>query len=144
MHACTFFGHRDCSENIKPILKKTLIELVKDDVTTFYVGNNGMFDSLAISVLKSLKKEYSNIDFYIVLAYLPSSGKMIDNEVKTLFPEGIEKIPKKFAIVFRNIWMIEKSDYVVTFVTRPQGGAAQFYEQSIKKGKKVINLGNIK
>lgn len=48
MHACTFFGHRDCSENIKPILKKTLIELVKDDVTTFYVGNNGMFDSLAI------------------------------------------------------------------------------------------------
>lgn len=40
--------------------------------------------------------------------------------------------------------MIEKSDYVVTFVTRPQGGAAQFYEQSIKKGKKVINLGNIK
>ena len=26
----------------------------------------------------------------------------------TLLPEGIERIPKRFAIVFRNKWMIKK------------------------------------
>ncbi|MBQ8203233.1 MAG: hypothetical protein IJZ75_03020, partial [Clostridia bacterium] len=56
------------------------------------------------------------------------------------YPEGIEKAPLKFAIVKRNRWMIEKSDFVITYVNRVIGGAAQFKELSAKKGKTVINI----
>lgn len=36
--------------------------------------------------------------------------------------------------------MIDKSDYVVVYITHPWGGAAQFKELAEKKGKAVINL----
>jgi len=36
--------------------------------------------------------------------------------------------------------MVENSQYVVTYVTRTFGGAAQFKELAIKKGKTVIEI----
>lgn len=35
--------------------------------------------------------------------------------------------------------VIEKSDFVVAYVSRPFGGAANFYEISKRKNKTVIN-----
>jgi hypothetical protein len=58
----------------------------------------------------------------------------------TVFPEGLEKIPPRFAISKRNRWMIEHSDYVVTYVRHSFGGAAQFKALAEKKGKKAIEL----
>ena len=54
-----------------------------------------------------------------------------------------ETVPKRFAIFYRNKWMIERSDYVVTYVTHQIGsGAAQFKELAEKQGKIVIELWN--
>ena len=37
---CTFFGHRDVVENIQPILRSVLKDLIEQNgVTIFYVGN---------------------------------------------------------------------------------------------------------
>ena len=48
---CTFFGSRYSSGEIRGILKDRIIGLIKkNNVTTFYVGNNGMFDGLEISI----------------------------------------------------------------------------------------------
>ncbi len=58
----------------------------------------------------------------------------------TLLPEGIEFIFPKYAISWRNKWMLERSDYVVCYITRPFGGAAQFVEMAKKKQKTVINI----
>ena len=49
-------------------------------------------------------------------------------------------MPLRFAISYRNKWMIEQSDYVVTYVNHSWGGAAQFKELAEKKGKTVIEL----
>lgn len=36
---CTFFGHSDTPETVKPTLKTAIIELIeKEHVTGFYVG----------------------------------------------------------------------------------------------------------
>lgn len=142
MKSCTFFGHSDCCEPIKPLIREVLLNLIKEDVTRFYVGNNGLFDSMVISVLKELKKEFSEISFFVVLAYLPKAKYEMEL-YETIYPEGIERAPIRFAISFRNKWMIQKSEYVVCYVTRPQGGAAQFYEMALRKNKKVINLPDI-
>ena len=69
---CTFFGHSETPETIKPTLKAAIIELMeKDNVTEFYVGNHGNFDRMAISILSELAKTQS-IRFYVVLAYQPT------------------------------------------------------------------------
>ena len=142
MKSCTFFGHSDCCEPIKLLLKNTLINLIKDNVTTFYVGNNGLYDSNVISVLRELKESYAQISFFVVLAYLPKVKEDI-KLYETIYPLGIEVVPPRFAISFRNKWMLQKSDYVVTYIKRPQGGAAQFHELALEKYKKVINLPDI-
>ena len=62
------------------------------------------------------------------------------DDCPTVYPEGLENVPKRFAIYARNKWMIEKSDFVVTCVNRSFGGAAQFKEFAIKRGKTVVEL----
>ena len=62
-----------------------------------------------------------------------------DSFTNTVYPEGIETVPKRFAISWRNKWMLKESDYVVTYITHTWRGAAQFAE-SAKRQKNVINL----
>ena len=142
MKTCTFFGHSLITKDISSELKKTLINLiVKENVKKFYVGNHGDFDHIVHSVLIELSKIY-DINYYVVLAYIPE--KKYDPEDNspsdTILPDGIEKIIPKFAISYRNKWMIEQSDFVVTYVTHDYGGAAQFRDKAIKIGKTVINI----
>ena len=42
---CTFFGHKDTPQNILPVLRTVIIDLIQNkNVDLFYVGNNGNFD----------------------------------------------------------------------------------------------------
>lgn len=57
MEVCTFFGHRDCPETIKPRLREVLVDLIANKrVDTFYVGNQGRFDGMARGILHELEK----------------------------------------------------------------------------------------
>ncbi len=134
---CTFFGHKDTPIQIEPKLRRTLIELIENnDVRNFYIGNHGNFDRMVTKVLKELKITYPHISYTVVLAYLPTTKYDCD----TVYPEGIENVPPRFAISYRNRYMIDKCNYVVTYVTRSFGGAVQFKELALKKGKLVIEL----
>ena len=139
--ACTFFGHRDCPETIKPKIRAAVIDLIENHgVTMFYVGNQGNFDRLVRSVLKEVTTAYPGVGYAVVLAYMPSAKKSADDFSDTLLPDGIEKVPKRFAISWRNKWMIEHADYVVTYVTRLFGGAAQFSALAKSKGKIIYDI----
>lgn|GEM_PF-4919496 len=100
---------------------------------------------MAYDILKELFKIY-NISYKIVLAYIPvkkSEFDIIDYSY-TVIPEGIEKIPKRFAIVYRNKFMIENSDFVITYITRNSlSGAAKFRDYAIKKEKIIIELSSL-
>ena len=89
--------------------------------------------------LEDLSRIYP-ITYSVVLAYMPTKKNEYDDYANTIFPEGIETAPKRFAISYRNKWMIEQSDVVVTYVTHSFGGAAQFKEMAKKQGKTVIEL----
>lgn len=139
--ACTFFGHRDCPETIKPKIRTAVIDLIENHgVTMFYVGNQGNFDRLVRSVLKEVTTAYPGVGYAVVLAYMPSAKKRADDFSDTLLPDGIEKVPKRFAIPWRNKWMIEHADYVLTYVTRPYGGSAKFKGITVKMGKRICEL----
>ena len=140
---CTFFGHRNTPAGIRSKLHDTLVELIEHDgADTFYVGNQGGFDSIVLRELKTLSRAYPHIRYSVVLAYMPEKHSEYDmtDYTDTVFPEGLETVPRKFAIDKRNSMMVEWSDIVVTYITHSGGGAAKFKELAEKKSKVVINL----
>lgn len=58
----------------------------------------------------------------------------------TILPEGIEKVPARFSISYRNKWMVDRADTVITYVKYPPSGAAKFKELAIKKEKRLLSL----
>ena len=142
MAACTFFGHRECPDTIKPKLREVLIDLiVNHGVDMFYVGNQGQFDAIVRSTLRDLQKEYPQVDYAVVLAYMPGEKNDYDDYSDTMLPEGIESVHPRYAISRRNNWLLKESDYVVTYITHSWGGAAQYAAKAKKQGKTVINMG---
>lgn len=141
MEICTFFGHRECPDSIKDKLKEVLVDLIiNHDVDMFYVGNQGRFDAFVRSILRELKKEYPQIDYAVVLTYMPGKQMEYDDYSDAMLPEEIEAVHPRYAISWRNNWMLRRSDYVVTYITHSWGGAAQFAEKAKRSGKVVINL----
>ena len=141
MPACTFFGHRDCPDTIKPRLREVLIDLIENhNVDMFYVGNQGRFDAIVRSVLQDLQHEYSKITYAVVLAYMPDRRGAEDDYSDTTLPEGIESVHPRYAISWRNNWMLKQSDYVVTYITHSWGGADQYARRAYSSGKYVINI----
>lgn len=140
---CTFFGHKDTPKEIEPTLRSTLIDLIENkNVNVFYVGNNGNFDTMVRRQLENLSQTYP-IEYHVVLAYLPTEKNKYDNLTNTIYPEGLETVPKRFAIPWRNKWMIQQSDIVVTYVTHNFGGAAQFKGMAERQEKTMIELNEI-
>ena len=137
MKTCTFFGHRDAPESIYGKLEQEIINLIENEkVDRFLVGNKGLYDSMVRNTLENLSQKY-NFTYYVVLAYLPKDNLCPENSI---MPTGFEKFPPKFAIDKRNEYMLNKSDFVICYVTHHFGGAGKFMEKAIKKNKKVINI----
>ena len=143
MSVCTFFGHSDCPSTVAPKLRSVLIDLIENHgVDVFYVGNQGNFDHMVRSALKELAEIYPHIRYAVVLAYMPGKrDARTDFDYKnTMLPEGIEAVHPRFAISWRNKWMIRQADYVVTYITHSWGGAAHFSDLAEKQRKVIINL----
>ena len=139
-NSCCFFGHRDAMDSIRSKLKEEIIRLIEEHgVNDYYVGNQGGFDSLVLSVMKELTVSYPQIRYFVVLAYLPDEKRTIP-ETNTIYPEGLERVPKRFCIARRNDWLIEHSRYVICYVAHITGGAAQFMEKARRKNRTVINI----
>ena len=141
----TFFGHSRIPQDIKPLLIKTIVDLiVNNGVNEFYVGNHGAFDCMVRKVLMEIKKEYQNIEYSVVLAYLPTKKDEYYDYSDTIYPDLLEKVPYRFAICRRNDWMINHSDVVITYTSECFGGAYEFKKKAQKRGKIIIELYNPK
>ena len=141
MPACTFFGHRECPETIKPKLRQVLIDLIDNhNVDMFYVGNQGHFDAIVRGVLRDLQHKYPQIHYAVVLAYMPGKQNEYDDFSDTMLPEGIESVHPRYAISWRNNWMLKQSDYVVTYTTHSWGGAAQYVAKAKRLGLCVFAI----
>ncbi len=141
MRICTFFGHRDCPNTVKVKLQKVLEDLIiNHHVNTFYVGHQGQFDALVYHTLQEFKRIHPHIRITVVLAYMPRKKTDTDHYEDTLLPDGMESIPLRYAISYRNNWMLKHADCVVTYITHSYGGASQYAEKAMRQKKTVINL----
>jgi len=135
----TLFGHKDTPETIKPVLKSTITSFITDyNADLFYVGNNGSFDKMTADILFRLSAQYPHIRFYIVLAYLNDAKTIFPDH--TIYPEGLETVPKRLAIVKRNLWMIDKADTIITYVSNTATNSFSLMEYAQNHKKPIINL----
>ena len=142
----TFCGHRniDIEQNVADKIKESLIEKIQQCPNAkFYLGGYGGFDSLAFSILRKLKKDFPNIELIFISPYLDSSYSklQIANEIYdgTLYPP-LETMPKKFAILKRNKWMVDCCDLLIAYVKYSWGGARKTLDYAIRKKKPYINF----
>ena len=143
---CAFFGHRSAPDTIEVTLRQTITDLIEiHGVDVFLLGNHGIFDAMVLRVLREFAELYP-IKYYVVLAYMPEKQdeyKMTDY-TNTILSEGIETVIKRFAIDYRNRWMIEHSDFVVTYVIHNLGsGAAKYKQLAERKGRKIIEVSEV-
>ena len=136
---CSFFGHHDCPISIKPKLLETIKKQIEQGVTEFYIGNHGNFDGMALSCLRELKRSRAEIHYAVILAYLPTDPNAYLPE-ETIFPEGIETVPKRFAIDLRNRWIVNHTDIIISYIDHSWGGAAKYVEKAKKRGATILNL----
>ena len=142
---CCFFGHKNVTSNLTECLLPILNELITEGVDSFLVGNQGSFDGIVLHTLRLLKEKHPHITYHIVLAYMPGAKQEYSSydPMETLYPEGLESVHPRFAISWRNKWMIQEADVVVTYITHSWGGAAQFAELAERKKKRVINIASM-
>ena len=139
---CCFFGHRYCPDLTEALL--TVVEdlILNEKTSRFYVGGQGGFDHVVQNVLEQMQQEHPHITCLEVLAYMPGKKAEfpIPKRLETIYPDGLENVPRKYAIDKRNRWMVDQSDMVVCYIEHQYGGAAKFVELAKRKGKRIINL----
>ena len=142
----TFCGHSNClfSDEEKEKLKQILIkEITKNPTCKFYLGGYGDFDSLCLLTLRELKTDFPDIELLFITPYLDKNYSKLEfakyHYDDVIFPP-LESVPRKFAILKRNEWMVDESDLVIAYVMYSWGGAAKTLEYAKRKKKTIINL----
>lgn len=138
----TFCGHRNISQaesqRLTSLLYTELEKLIKDGADTFLLGGYGDFDLLCAQTVKRLKEKYPDIISTLVIPYIDRDYN------KDLYDDSeyppLEKVPKKFAILKRNEYMVQKSDVVITYVVFSWGGAYETLQYAKRKKKFIVNL----
>ncbi len=142
----TFCGHSDFlfSDDVKQQLKNILVsEIRKNPTCKFYLGGYGDFDGLSLRTLKDLKADFPNIELIFITPYLYKNYSKLEfakyHYDDVIFPP-LESVPRKFAILKRNEWMVNEANLVIAYVTYSWGGAAKTLEYTKRKNKTIINL----
>lgn len=147
-----FTGHRNISKNnipkIKNILRKLLIELIKNDI--IYYGNGGAygFDLISSNIVLELKQQYPQIRLIMVLPcksqtkYWSSDNILEYNRILSL-ADKIIYISEDYhsqCMQDRNKHMVQHSNYCISYCTQNKGGTFNTIKMSHNKGIKVYNL----
>ena len=141
----TFCGHSDFFESNK--YENLLIDILEREIGTcsaeMYLGGYGGFDSFAYVCCKKYKRQHPNISLVFITPYLKVDPMLAQKYDSVIYP-GIEDKPKRYAIGYRNKYMVEKADLIIAFINHDWGGAYKTYEYAMRKSKRIINLYDIK
>ena len=145
--SCFFIGHREADERLLPLLSGTIERLItEENVSYFYVGGYGGFDRIASTAVKAVKKKHPAITLMLVLPYHPAE-RPVDTPYGfdgTYYPEGLEQVPKRYAIVRANRIMIDMSDWLVAYVRHGASNSRKLLEYAEHRRKKgLIQIENL-
>ena len=142
MPSCFFIGHRDAPESLLAAVRAAAEGLIREKgVSDFYVGSRGSFDRLAAKAVRELRERYPEVRLYLVLAYLPPAGWTLpEGFTGSVFPEGLERAPRRFAILRANRAMADSCEYLIAYAPHAAGNARKVAEYARGKGRRVIEV----
>lgn len=110
-------------------------------VTKFIVGHYGAFDSLAAKAVIEAKRVHTDITLSLLLPYHPAERPIEkpDGFDNTYYPFEMEHIPRRFAIVKANQYMVHHVDYLIAYVCHPASNALNLLEYA----QKIAAIGKI-
>lgn len=141
MPSCFFIGHRNAPYELQPLVRAAAEKLILEEgVRDFYVGSRGAFDHLSAAAVMELKEIYPEVRLYRVLAYLPAGRGIPEHPgfTGTVFPEGLEKVPRRFAIERANRLMTDACDFLIAYAPHETGNACKVLEYAKRRGRRVI------
>ena len=138
---CFFIGHRDASQEILPALDEAIEKhIIEYGVTEFIVGSYGNFDLLAASAVIRAKQRHPQITLALLLPYHPAERPVekpggFDS---TYYLEGMENVPRRFAIVRANRYAVDRADYLIAYVCHPASNARNLTEYAKRREQKGL------
>ena len=136
MKSCFFIGHREASLEVLPALTEAIEQyIVEYGVTEFIVGNYGGFDCMAAKAVIATKERHPGITLSMLIPYHPAerpleSPQGFDN---TFYPPGMEKVPRRLAIIRANRYMVNHVDYLIAYAWHPASNARDLLEYAKKR-----------
>ena len=147
MGICFFIGHRDTPPSILLKLQEAVERhIVEYGVEEFVVGKYGGFDRLAAQAVRHAKQRHPEIRLTLLLPYynpvkvleLPSG---FDG---SLYPDGLERIPRRAAIVRANRYMVCHSNYLIAYDAGRIGNTRKLVEYARRrKDQGLIRVENL-
>lgn len=146
MKSYFFIGHREADERLLPILTAAIERLITEEqVLFFYVGGYGGFDRIAATAIKRMKLQHPEITLMLVLPYHPGE-RPIETPYGfdgTYYPKGLEKVPRRYAIVRANEIMAKQSDWLISYVRHGASNSRRILEYAQKQETACININDL-
>lgn len=120
--SCFFIGHRETSEGILPALMEAVEHHIADfGVSEFVVGNYGGFDGMAARAVIAAKENHRDITLLLLIPFHPAERpvELPPGFDGSFYPPGLETVPRRFAIVRANRYMVDHTDFLIAGVWHP-------------------------
>lgn len=137
MKSCFLFGHADCPDIILPKIEETIeYHYLNYGICSLYVGNRGNFDRLVSTAAKRVKRRYPDLQLILLLAYHPAERSvLLPKGFDNSFYPPLEKVPRPYAIVRANQYMVHNADSLICYV-RHKGNSQALLEQALHRQQK--------
>lgn len=145
--SCFFAGHREVGEELRPTLAEAVErQITQYRATDFTVGQYGGFDRLATGVLRAAKKGHPEISIFLLLPYYPTRRfvEVPEGMDGIFYLPGMERVPKRQAIVRANRYMVAHSDFLIAYAWHPASNARELVEYALSRQKRgLIQVENL-
>ena len=152
MKACAFTGHRTIEERhrgkISDLLLRAITYAYGEGCRTFITGGALGFDTLAAQEVIRFRMSHPDVCFKIVIPCKDqcqswSQAQISVYEYTLANANEIEYVADEYfdgCMRERNQRLVDSSDILIAYVSRPRSGAAQTVRMAQRAGKTVYNL----
>lgn len=138
---CFLIGHREVCVDIFPKLKAAILRhIIEYGVTEFIVGHYGQFDAFAAQAVKEAKKLHPNITLFLLIPYHPTEHpvRIPDGFDGTFYPPDMEFVPKRFAIIHANRYMVKNCTHFIAYAGYSPSNAKDIVSYALKHKKCIV------
>ena len=149
IYTVSLFGHRyiddvaAVEDKLEPIIENIL---KNHEYVEFLVGRNGEFDRIAASTIRRVRKrlEHEDCSLILILPYVTAEYEKNEESFHQYYDDveicyESSRSHYKAAIGIRNKYMVDRSDLVICYVNRKNGGAYQAMHYALTQ-RDIIKL----